>query len=171
MVNLKERYAIHELPRCIKEKMVDDKVLVLNMEDNCLEFKKLQAKNKRQIVLNKLLQKIHPSFNDYLKVDGIFLKEIDELYTNTINMINTLYPLVDSDNYMEIARLVDFILVLYSDNYNVIGFKRRSLKFNKRGIEYFDNRFEDTRGEIDEFFSEESKKFIKEKNLEKIKKI
>ena len=45
------------------------------------------------------------------------------------------------------------------------------LKFNKRGIEFIDNRFSDTRSEVDEFFNEEFQKFNKEKNLEKIKKI
>ena len=167
MISLEERYNSHELPKSIKELFISDDAVAIYLTENCKRLIKQQKKNQRQMIVNKVAQKIMFSEKEVFQSDEEFLNELDDLISSSTSMLSSLFTVLKEDNYLEIGRFIDFILVLFSDNYQVIQSKRRALSFNKRGIQFFDNRYQDTREDIKEFFDKEFDKFKREKVLEK----
>jgi len=167
MISLEERYNSHELPKSIKELFISDDAVAIYLTENCKRLIKQQKKNQRQMIANKVAQKIMFSEKEVFQSDEEFLNELDDLISSSTSMLSSLFTVLKEDNYLEIGRFIDFILVLFSDNYQVIQSKRRALSFNKRGIQFFDNRYQDTREDIKEFFDKEFDKFKREKVLEK----
>ena len=167
MGSLEDRYKTHEIPKSIKQLFISEDAVGVYLTENNLRLVKLQSKNKRQLLYNKILQLIFWFDKEALNIDRGYLKENDQLFSSTIDMLTSLYSVLDEKNYLEIGKLIDFILELYADNYGVISSKRRALNYNRSGIQFFDNRYSDTREDVEEFFNKETQKYKKDKMLEK----
>ena len=177
MNSIKEQYQNHQVPEDILKTIKDDECAYLNMESATEALYRTGKKVYRQILKNSFLQSlgeitepiIHQPDSRILIADEKYLNEMLALTEDTICMIQEMMPCINSENYQELVRLLDFIVGQFTSNFQTLGRRRDSLQYAKKGIGYIDGRCDDTREETMEFFKEEIKKYKDEKQLVKEK--
>lgn len=177
MDSVKEQFKNHQVPEDIVKKIKDDKCACLNMESAVEALYRTEKKVYRQLIKNAFKQEIgeltesifHVPDPRILIADEKYLNEMYALVEDTISMIEEMMPCINQDNYQELVRLLDFLVSQFTNNFQTLGRRRESLQYAKKGFGYIDGRCDDTREEVNEFFSEEIKKYKDEKQLVKEK--
>ncbi len=140
MIKIEEEYKKHEVPEDLKEKMVDPYVLVLNIEDVVKRLIKEEAQILRTRRRNRLAQKISFFNTDILKAEDSVYNDMVKLIDENLDLLTSITELIDEDNYMELVKLVDFMVVQYLSNKEYYKSQLDGIDYATRGITYIDNR-------------------------------
>ena len=174
---LKAKYKTHEVSSDILEKIQDDTSVYLNMQTATEALLRVEKKVYLKLLKNNLKQEFGSLTETIFNVPDIGLLEMEEKYYNelvelieeNVDMIHEMMNCLSKDNYLELLKLLDFIVAEYANNYKSISSKIDGLKYVKKGIGYYDGRYPNNREEVHDFFQEEIEKYRREKQLEKHK--
>ena len=174
---LEKEYENHKIPKEISVYLIDQYAFLLNVDDTVDELEKCEGRYCRLLVRNKIRKNINSivsSFLDYstediINMDERYILSIIELIHDVTDYSSRIVEYTDSDNYMEMARLFDFMILHYTNSLCAKEAKREGLKYIARGIDYMDNRVDDTSGALRIFMSNKLKKLEEIKQLEKRK--
>ena len=157
----------------IISKIQDQYSLILNIDDVLQELNKQGKRVSKKIFINGLVQDVYRAIGldglDLLVKDGNLLSEEFDLIDQNMLYCGQVAGIVDSDNYLDVARLFDFIMYHFANNMHNLESRREGINFAKRGIGYIDNRVFDTRCEIDKFVQDRVDYYQDKKKLNKIK--
>ena len=160
MESVKDKYSRHQIPSERLDKIHNHKELYRNMENAIDAMDRSERKIIRKLIKNDLLSEVQFFAGDVFSVPNRDLLELREDYYNqliglieeNINMISRMMSFLSQDNFMEIFRLFDFMVDQYAMHYRMLSSKLDGLEFAKKGIEYLDCRYPDTRDETSAFF-------------------
>ena len=163
----------YSVPDEIISKIQDQFSLIINIDDVLQELNKQGKRVSKKVFINGLLQDIYRTLGldslDLLVKDGNILSEEFDLIDQNMLYCGQIAGIVDSDNYLEIAKMFDFIMYHYANNMQNLESRREGINYARKGIGYIDNRIFDTRSEIDKFVQNRVGSYQDKKKLEKIK--
>ena len=93
---------------------------------------------------------------------------INKLYKNYFTQV---FKYSTEDNYKEMARLADFMMMYYDKDSDYISNERDALEYIRKGYGYISNCDEDDSLAVHEFFITKLDKLSETKGIEKVKKM
>ena len=177
MTDIEIEFNRHKVPSDIQKKIVNDTCLALNIGDIAKTYFREEKRIKHVLMKQKVIQKIlnasgkigieSSEYDEYFKSDDRLLGElIDHISTHEDYLLVILEEL-NENNWQRMMKILDFCVLHYASNYNYIQGMRRSLEYTLNGIDYYDNRNEDTREEFKEWFYSVMEQEKTAKKLEK----
>ena len=167
MNKIEEEYKNYQVPEEVKEEITDPYALVLSVEGLVKQLEKDEKKVLRRRRRNRIAQDVYTSSREILFEEEKCLNESLELIDAFINYLISATETITDDNYEELIKLIDFMVTHYTGNQAFIEGKITSLEQYLNGINYIDNRHQDTRREVKEFLDQKIASMKKAKELEK----
>ena len=173
---LDEEYLNHEVPKEILPKIVNPYVLLLNIDDVVDELQKNESRYYRRLMKNGLHQRLNglyeKLFNDSYMDDALELREkylLDQVgfIDDTILFCSRIVEVIDEKNYLELARLFDFMTMHFASSMQAKETKLDGIDYALKGEGFIDNRFKDTSTELRVFMNKQLNGYEKQKQLEK----
>ena len=151
------------------------KVAFDDIDENVRDLHKDQGYNK----INKLLATINNLFVFPEDIENTSYYDEDDDIISGAYYINKLYKRYFNDiynqandyNYVEMAKIADFIMKHYDVDVMAIDSKRRDLEYKQRGYGCVDNGHESTCEELHEFFDIKINELSSIKGIEKVHKM
>lgn len=151
------------------------KVAFDDIDENVRDLHKDQRYNK----IAKLLATINNLFvfledredtsyydeDDNLIVDAYYMNKLYKRY------FNDMFNATNDSNYVDMAKIADFIMKHYDVDVMAIDSKRRDLEYRQRGYGCVDNGHEATCEELHEFFDMKINEISRIKGIEKVYKM
>ena len=176
MNKIEKEYEVHTLPDDIKEGLLDGTYLELNIEDIQADLAKTSKRIYMDLVKNNITGK-------FKKVLGMVFRKEDLEYTldkdadyivellthiaDTGELLEEIKQAITEENYLSLAKLTDFLVNKYIENFNYLQGQRTSLEHSLKGISFTDNKNDDTREETKEFVRRKLAEYRSGKHLEK----
>lgn len=151
MKTIEEKYREHKIPEDLKEKMQDPYILVLNVDD---VMKRLQSEERytaRRKKKNHLAQKIFRSEEELLKAEEDCYNSMLEIIDGYQDMLIGILEVLTEENFQEMVKLIDFMIVEYLNNKGNIAGRIEALNQSVAGFSYADYRYQYTYPELKEF--------------------
>lgn len=167
MNKIEEEYKNYQVPEEVKEEITDPYVFVLSIEEMVKQLEKDEKRVLRKRRRNRIAQDVLVSSRDILFEEGKCLNESLDLIDAFINYLISVTEIITEETLDELIKLVDFMVTHYTGNQGFIEGKITSLEQYLNGINYIDNRHQDTRKEVKEFLDQKIARMKKEKELAK----
>ena len=167
MKKIEEAYQTHKLPEDLKEEITDPYALVLSIDSLVEEWEREEKETLRKRRKNHFFQKIIFGQKDILQREDSYLEQFQDLLEDNMDFTVGVLEVLTDENFLELARLVDFIVTHYIGNKGYINSRIEGLNQAMNGIRYVDNRHSYTHEELKEFVTKLLEKMKKEKQLEK----
>lgn len=176
MNELEKEYATHFLPDEIRKCLLDGTYLELNIADIQVELAKTSKKIYRDLIKNSIAGKCKKALSivfhkedleRVLESDADYIVELLTHVADTGELLEEIKEVITEDNYMELAKLTDFLVTKYIENFNYLQGRRSILEHSLNGIEFIDNKNEDTREQVKAFVRGKLAEYRSGKHLEK----
>lgn len=167
MATIEESYNAHKLPEELKEDILDPYCLVLNIDGLVAEWEKEQKETLKKRRKNHIFQKIVIGGSELLQREDAYLEQYQDLLEDNMNFAVGVLEVLTEENFLELARLVDFIVTHFVGNKQHIQSKIEGLNYEIKGIHYMDNRYSYTHEELKDFVMKLLGTWKEEKQLEK----
>ena len=177
MEKIEIEFQKHKVPEDIQSRILDDTYLALNIGDIAKEYFKEEKRVKRLLIRNKFLQQLLNAYgcigfnvsnhDQCLKEDEEYLTELIEHIEDHEDYLIEILEVLSKDNWQKMLKVLDFSVIHYASNYNYIQGNRKGLEYALSGIQYCDNRNQDTRKEFKEWFQKTMECEKNPKELEK----
>lgn len=151
MKTIEEEYKEHVVPEEVSKELTDPYSLVLNIEFFIKELEKEERRVLRRKRRNRLAQRVFISSKEILQEEETCYEEIVELIEELMDNYTEIAGELTEENFEEMLKLVDFLLVQYTNNKAFINGKIDSLEQAMNGITFIDNRNQDKREQVREF--------------------
>ena len=166
MEELEEKYKEHKLPEELKEEIQDPYCLIMSMDSLIEEWEKQEKSILRKRRKNHFFQ-ILLGENELLLQEDSYLEKFLDLLEDNMDFLIEILEVITDENYLELARVVDFIVNQYVNNRGYIQGRIEGLSQSMNGFQYIDNRYSYNHEELKVFIRKILASMKKEKQLEK----
>ena len=167
MIKIEEEYIKHEIPEELKEKVIDPYVLVLNIDDVVKRLEKEEAQLLRRRKKNHIAQKFAFFTTDILRAEDEVYADMVDLVDDNLNLLIGITEIIDEDNYLELVKLVDFLVDQYLKNKEYYNSQLKVIDYATKGIVFVDNRKHNTHKMVKAFVTKKIIDMKAQKLLEK----
>lgn len=173
---MEEEYINHEIPDEIMSKLVDHFVFIMNIDESINALHKDEVRCSKRLLVNDVKRGVYKVAGYFADVDSELLDrekryledELDFIY-DVMDYSSEISNVTDEDNYLELARLFDFMVINYSEAISSKESRLIGIERARNGIEFVDFRFKDKSKELREFMDNKLQIYQKNKELEKTK--
>ena len=173
---MEEEYLEHEVPDEIMSKLVDHFIFLINIDDVIDELHKDEVRCSKRLIVNDVkrgLKRIAGYFADVdselVEREKKYLDDELEFVYDVMDYSSQIASATDDENYMELARLFDFMIMNYSETISSKESRLVGIERARNGIEFIDFRYRDKSKELREFMDNKLQMYQKHKELEKTK--
>jgi len=172
---LEKEYEKHELSEEFIQSIDSSTSLVLAIDDCVDEFNKTSSKLYNRLVGNSVRKDFNGLIghvfsrldSKYFELREKYLEEELILVQDMIALSNRMINDIDDNNYLEIAKLFDFLTIQYESSMEAKASKIEGLFYSTKGIEYVDFSKSDTSKDLVPFLHKKLSSFEKKKQLVK----
>ena len=167
MEEIEQEYESYVVSDDVKETIVDPFSLVLSIEIIVKKFEKVSVSIRKKKNRNKLYKMIFLGENYLIQEeDDCWNKVIKTIEDNT-NHLTRIVEVIDEDNFIELAKLVDFMVAKYETNMEFFVARLNSINASYHGFHMVDYSKNYTHPQVMEFVERKINGLKKEKELEK----
>lgn len=167
MEKIRKLYDEYQISEKLQESIPNPFYLVLGVEALIKEWirgGKVLARKKRK---NRIVQKLVREPNEILKGEEECFTGMENCIEDNIDMMAEILEVLSEENFEELRKLVDFIVIRFTENQKYWQSRLESLKIALNGIQYFDPRVENQHEKVKAFVEEKLTAMKTAKQLEK----